>query len=50
MTTRYANLIKESRIKRGLSQSQVAVSLGMSRPSYISIEQGKKDLTLSEFD
>ena len=50
MITKYANLIKEARIKRELSQSQIAISLGISRPSYIAIEQGKKDLTLNEFD
>ena len=50
MITKYANIIKDSRIKKGLSQSQVSISLGVSRPSYIAIEQGKKDLTLNEFD
>lgn len=50
MTTKYAKIIKDARIKRGLSQSQISTSLGISRPSFIAIEQGRKDLTLSEFD
>src|SRR3989344_8480640 len=50
MSTKYAQFIKALRIKRGLSQLQVAEKLGMSRPSYISVEQGKKELTVSEFE
>ena len=50
MITKYAKLIKDSRIKRGLSQLDLASRLGISRPSYIAIEQGKKDLTLGEFE
>ncbi len=37
-------------MKRGLSQLEVAKKLGMSRPSYIAVEQGKKELTVSEFE
>ena len=48
MSNKYAQFIKTLRNKRGFSQSELAIKLGMSRPSYISIEQGKKELTLSE--
>jgi transcriptional regulator with XRE-family HTH domain len=48
MSNKYAQLIKELRIKRGFSQFELAIKLGMSRPSYISLEQGKKELTFSE--
>jgi len=50
MITKYAKLIKDSRLKRGLSQADLALKLGISRPSYIAIEQGKKELTMSEFE
>lgn len=46
MSNKYAQFIKALRIKRGFSQSELAVKLGMSRPSYIAVEQGKKELTL----
>ncbi len=38
------------RVERGFSQSFVAEKIGISRPSYVSIEQGKRDLTLGEFE
>ena len=44
LSTRICNLRNE----RGLSQADVAKSLGISRPSYIDIEKGKKELTLSQ--
>ncbi len=50
MSTKYAPIIKALRTKRGLSQLQVALKLGMSRSSYITVEQGKKELTVSEFE
>jgi len=50
MSTKYASIIKTLRLERGLSQSAVAKKLCMSRPSYISIEQGKKEVTLDEFE
>ena len=50
MITKYSKLIKESRIKRGISQSDIAIKLGISRPSYIAIEQGKRELTMGEFE
>ncbi len=48
MSNKYAQLIRALRNKRGFSQSEIATKLGMSRPSYIAIEQGKKEITLSE--
>ena len=48
MSNKYAQFIKELRTKRGFFQSELSIKLGMSRPSYIAIEQGKKELTLSE--
>ncbi len=50
MVTKYAKLIKEARSKKGFSQADLAFKLGISRPSYISIEQGKRELTLGEFE
>ena len=48
MSNKYAAFVKELRTKRGFSQSDIANKLGISRPSYIAIEQGKRELTLSE--
>ena len=48
MTTPYAQLIKTLRTERGISQLDAAERLGMSRTSYIAVEQGKRELTLSE--
>ncbi|PIR46786.1 MAG: hypothetical protein COV07_02285 [Candidatus Vogelbacteria bacterium CG10_big_fil_rev_8_21_14_0_10_45_14] len=48
MSNKYAQFIKTIRNERGFSQSKLSIKLGMSRPSYIAIEQGKKELTLSE--
>ncbi len=50
MITKYGKLVKEARVKKGFSQADVAVKLGLSRPSYIAVEQGKRELTLSEFE
>ncbi|MDD5721083.1 MAG: DUF4065 domain-containing protein [Candidatus Pacebacteria bacterium] len=50
MSNKYAQFIKTTRKERGLSQSFLANKLGISRPSYISIEQGKRELTLGEFE
>ncbi|MDO8572455.1 MAG: DUF4065 domain-containing protein [bacterium] len=49
MTTIYAQRIKELRRKNNFSQEEVATELGISRPSYISLEQGKRELSLTEF-
>ncbi len=48
MTKKLNQFIKELRENRGMSQQEVADKLGMSRPSYILVEQGKKELSLSE--
>jgi transcriptional regulator with XRE-family HTH domain len=48
MSNKYAKFIKTLRLQRGFSQLDIATKLGMSRPSYIAIEQGKKEITLSE--
>jgi transcriptional regulator with XRE-family HTH domain len=48
MTQKLNQFIKCLREKRGVSQQAIANKLGMSRPSYIAVEQGKKELSLSE--
>ena len=48
MGNKYAQFIKTFRMKRGFSQSDLALKLGISRPSYITVEQGKRELTLTE--
>jgi len=50
MINKYARLIKTLRTGRGFSQSFMAEKLNISRPSYISIEQGKRELTIGEFE
>ncbi|MDP2656452.1 MAG: DUF4065 domain-containing protein [bacterium] len=50
MITKYAKLIKDARLRKGISQRDMACKLDISRPSYIAIEQGKKELTISEFE
>ncbi|MCX6787746.1 MAG: DUF4065 domain-containing protein [Candidatus Kaiserbacteria bacterium] len=41
-------LLKKLREEQALSQDSIARELGISRPTYIAIEQGKRKLTLSE--
>ncbi len=48
MGTIYAKLVKEIRINKGFSQAELAEKIGLSRASYIAIEQGKRELTLGE--
>ena len=48
MVNKYVQFIKTLRAKRAFSQSDLAKKLGISRPSYIAIEQGKRELTLRE--
>ena len=48
MTTTYASFVKKLRQDSGFSQQDIALKLGISRPSYIAVEQGKRELTLSE--
>lgn len=50
MINKYAQFIKALRTERGFSQSFIAEKLGISRPSYIAIEQGKRELTIGEFE
>jgi len=45
MTNQY---IKSLRLKRGFSQIEIALKIGISRTSYIAFEQGKRELTLAE--
>lgn len=46
--TKYIEKIKELRIKNNLSQEKVAQAIGVSRPTYTSIESGKQELSLEE--
>ena len=41
-------VIEEFRLKKGLSQAEIAERKGVSRASYIAFEQGKTELSLSE--
>ncbi|MEK7103602.1 MAG: type II toxin-antitoxin system antitoxin SocA domain-containing protein [Patescibacteria group bacterium] len=50
MSTKYASFIKSLRTQRGISQSAVADKIGLSRASYIAVEQSKRELTLGEFE
>ena len=50
MSIKYASFIKALRTKRGISQLEIAKKLGISRSSYIAVEQGKRELTLGEFE
>lgn len=50
MSEKYVQIIKKLRNEKGFSQLELAKKLGISRPSYIAIEQGKRELTLSELD
>ena len=43
-------IYKRGPIKKGLYQSDLALKLSISRPSYIAIEQGKRELTMGEFE
>ena len=43
-----ATISKKYRLAKGISQEELAGSLGMSRNTVISIENGKRELTLSE--
>src|SRR3989304_3789343 len=43
-----AKFIQEQRKKRNFSQEFLASELGISRPTYVQIEQGERDLTITE--
>jgi transcriptional regulator with XRE-family HTH domain len=40
--------IRQQRIKRKLTQEQLASELDISRPTYVQIERGERELTVSE--
>ncbi len=46
--TKLGNFIHNQRSKSGMTQEYVASELGMSRPTYLQIEQGRRDLTITE--
>lgn len=48
MSNKYGQFIKTLRTEREFSQSFMAKKLGISRPSYIGIEHGSRELTLEE--
>ncbi|MEA3344150.1 MAG: helix-turn-helix domain-containing protein [Patescibacteria group bacterium] len=48
MNNTFFEFIKVFRKRAGFTQKQVADKIGISRPSYIAIEQGKRELNLSE--
>ena len=45
---KYPNNIAMIRRMRGFSQASIAEQIGVSRPKYIDIEKGKKELTISQ--
>ncbi|MDO4612289.1 MAG: DUF4065 domain-containing protein [Candidatus Saccharibacteria bacterium] len=48
MSGQITNNIIKARQARGYSQEEVARAIGVSRPTYINIEAGKKELTVSQ--
>ena len=48
MATKYASFLKSLRNEKGFSQEEIAKEIKISRSSYINIEQGKKELSLTE--
>jgi len=48
MSGNFSNNIEQARLACGYTQEQVAHAIGVSRPTYISIETGKKDLTVRQ--
>lgn len=50
MVNEYVKFIKTLREKKGISQLELARQLGISRASYIAIEQGKREITLREIE
>lgn len=48
MPNKYFSLIKKLRVEKNFSQQEIAKELGISRSSYISFEQGKRELFLHE--
>jgi transcriptional regulator with XRE-family HTH domain len=50
MVNEYVKFIKTLREKKGISQLELARQLGISRTSYIAVEQGKREITLGELE
>jgi len=48
MSGNFIDNIEQARLARGFTQEQVARAIGVSRPTYISIESGKKELTIRQ--
>jgi len=48
MTTMLAKFIQQLRKKHNLTQEFLASKIGVSRPTYMQIEQGERDLTITE--
>lgn len=48
MSMNLVNTIEQARLARGYTQDQVAQAIGVSRPTYASIESGKKELTVRQ--
>ena len=48
MNKNYYSAIKQLRLQKKFSQSEIAQKMGISRTSYISFEQGKRDISLAE--
>jgi len=48
MNKSLSNNIVKARLARGYTQEQVAHAIGVSRPTYVSIESGKKELTIRQ--
>jgi len=48
MSVKHTSNIEKARSLRGYSQEQVARALGVSRPTYVNIESGKKELTINQ--
>jgi DNA-binding XRE family transcriptional regulator/uncharacterized phage-associated protein len=42
--------LEKARLARGYTQDQVATAIGVSRPTYVLIEKGQKDITLSQVE
>jgi len=48
MSGNLSNNIEQARLARGYTQEQIAHAIGVSRPTYINIESGKKELTVRQ--
>jgi DNA-binding XRE family transcriptional regulator/uncharacterized phage-associated protein len=48
MSKNLANNIEQARLSRGYTQEQISHAIGVSRPTYVSIESGKKELTVRQ--